>query len=71
MHIILSSECRPFMHLQTYGPQGFLKGLVPRTLRRTLMAAMAWTVYESVSLHKPHCPEELLVLVLKYFGVQV
>lgn len=31
-----------------YGPQGFFKGLVPRMLRRTLMAAMAWTVYEQV-----------------------
>ena len=28
--------------------QGFLRGVVPRTLRRTLMAAMAWTVYEQV-----------------------
>ncbi|RUS88954.1 hypothetical protein EGW08_003290 [Elysia chlorotica] len=25
---------------------GFWRGLVPRTLRRTLMSAMAWTVYE-------------------------
>lgn len=32
-----------------YGPQGYFKGLVPRMLRRTLMAAMAWTVYEQVS----------------------
>jgi len=28
------------------GPAGFLRGMVPRTLRRTLMAALAWTVYE-------------------------
>jgi len=28
------------------GPMGFLRGMVPRTLRRTLMAALAWTVYE-------------------------
>lgn len=34
-----------------YGPQGYFKGLVPRMLRRTLMAAMAWTVYEQVSPH--------------------
>ncbi|KAK3784050.1 hypothetical protein RRG08_025244 [Elysia crispata] len=27
---------------------GFWRGLVPRTLRRTLMSAMAWTVYEEV-----------------------
>ncbi|XP_042868885.1 mitochondrial glycine transporter A-like [Penaeus japonicus] len=32
-----------------YGPQGYFKGLVPRMLRRTLMAAMAWTVYEQVT----------------------
>lgn len=32
-----------------YGPQGFFKGVVPRMLRRTLMAAMAWTVYEQLS----------------------
>ena len=27
---------------------GFLVGLVPRTLRRTLMSALAWTVYEEL-----------------------
>ncbi|GFN78196.1 solute carrier family 25 member 38 homolog [Plakobranchus ocellatus] len=27
---------------------GFWRGIVPRTLRRTLMSAMAWTVYEEV-----------------------
>jgi solute carrier family 25 protein 38 len=32
-----------------YGAQGYFKGMVPRMLRRTLMAAMAWTVYERVS----------------------
>lgn len=31
-----------------HGAAGFLRGIVPRTLRRTLMAAMAWTVYEQV-----------------------
>ena len=31
-----------------YGPKGYFKGLVPRMMRRTLMAAMAWTVYEQV-----------------------
>lgn len=30
------------------GMRGFFVGIVPRTLRRTLMAAMAWTVYEQV-----------------------
>lgn len=32
-----------------YGLQGYFKGMVPRMLRRTLMAAMAWTVYEKMS----------------------
>ncbi|KAF2354811.1 Solute carrier family 25 member 38 [Trinorchestia longiramus] len=31
-----------------YGYRGYFKGLVPRMLRRTLMAAMAWTVYENM-----------------------
>lgn len=36
-------------HIQRkYGMQGYFKGLVPRMLRRTLMAAMAWTVYEQM-----------------------
>lgn len=30
------------------GAAGFLRGVVPRTLRRTLMAAFAWTVYEQM-----------------------
>ncbi|GIY29226.1 hypothetical protein CDAR_206571 [Caerostris darwini] len=30
------------------GVKGFFVGMVPRVLRRTLMAAMAWTVYEQV-----------------------
>lgn len=34
---------------QRYGPQGYFKGLVPRMVRRTLMAAMAWTVYEQIT----------------------
>ncbi|KAH1016159.1 mitochondrial glycine transporter isoform X2 [Dendroctonus ponderosae] len=32
-----------------HGVQGYFKGMVPRMLRRTLMAAMAWTVYEQLS----------------------
>ncbi|XP_034933979.1 mitochondrial glycine transporter-like isoform X2 [Chelonus insularis] len=32
-----------------YGYKGFFKGMVPRMLRRTLMTAMAWTVYEQVT----------------------
>lgn len=32
-----------------YGMRGYFKGMVPRMLRRTLMAAMAWTVYERIT----------------------
>jgi solute carrier family 25 protein 38 len=32
--------------IRAEGPSGFLRGMVPRTLRRTLMASLAWTVYE-------------------------
>ncbi|XP_070845158.1 mitochondrial glycine transporter B isoform X2 [Chaetodon trifascialis] len=31
-----------------HGMGGFFRGAVPRSLRRTLMAAMAWTVYEQL-----------------------
>ncbi|XP_070770572.1 mitochondrial glycine transporter B isoform X1 [Enoplosus armatus] len=31
-----------------HGMSGFFRGAVPRSLRRTLMAAMAWTVYEQL-----------------------
>lgn len=31
-----------------YGVLGYLKGIVPRMIRRTLMTAMAWTVYENL-----------------------
>lgn len=31
-----------------HGLQGFFRGAVPRALRRTMMAAMAWTVYEQM-----------------------
>uniref|UniRef100_A0A3B4ASE2 Mitochondrial glycine transporter n=1 Tax=Periophthalmus magnuspinnatus TaxID=409849 RepID=A0A3B4ASE2_9GOBI len=31
-----------------HGLQGFFRGAVPRLLRRTMMAAMAWTVYEQM-----------------------
>ena len=30
------------------GPSGFFLGLAPRIVRRPLMAALAWTVYEGV-----------------------
>ena len=35
--------------LQSDGVSGMFTGIVPRTLRRTLMAAVAWTVYEEVN----------------------
>lgn len=31
-----------------HGLPGFFRGAVPRSLRRTMMAAMAWTVYEQL-----------------------
>lgn len=34
---------------QNYGVKGYFKGAVPRMLRRTLMAAMAWTVFEEIT----------------------
>ncbi|XP_059048583.1 mitochondrial glycine transporter B-like isoform X1 [Achroia grisella] len=34
---------------QNYGFKGYFKGAVPRMLRRTLMAAMAWTVFEEIT----------------------
>lgn len=33
------------------GVQGFFRGAVPRLLRRTMIAAMAWTVYEQMMAH--------------------
>lgn len=33
---------------QEQGVGGFFCGAVPRCLRRTLMAAMAWSVYEQL-----------------------
>ncbi|KAK9295719.1 hypothetical protein QLX08_010054 [Tetragonisca angustula] len=34
---------------EKYGILGYFKGIVPRMLRRTLVTAMAWTVYEEVT----------------------
>ena len=31
------------------GLGGFAKGLAPRMLRRSVMAALAWTVYEKIT----------------------
>lgn len=33
---------------QKYGMQGYFKGLVPRMMRRTLVASMSWTIYEQL-----------------------
>ncbi|OAD60049.1 Solute carrier family 25 member 38 [Eufriesea mexicana] len=38
-----------FRVYKKYGVLGYFKGIVPRMLRRTLMTAMAWTVYEEVT----------------------
>nr|CAB3266183.1 solute carrier family 25 member 40-like [Phallusia mammillata] len=37
-----------YLIYQKNGIRGYFSGLVPRVTRRTLMAAMAWTVYEQV-----------------------
>jgi hypothetical protein len=34
--------------IQKSGTSGLFRGMLPRCLRRTLMAALAWTVYEQV-----------------------
>jgi len=34
---------------QADGLRGFMSGIVPRTLRRAMMAALAWTLYEQVT----------------------
>ncbi|MED6273070.1 hypothetical protein CHARACLAT_002936 [Characodon lateralis] len=34
-----------------HGLLGFFRGAVPRCLRRTMMAAMAWTLYEQMMAH--------------------
>lgn len=35
---------------KVHGLNGYFRGLAPRMLRRTLMSAMSWTIYERVSL---------------------
>lgn len=41
-------SCFYFVYYK-YGVLGYFKGVVPRMLRRTLMTAMAWTVYEQIT----------------------
>ncbi|CAK9834125.1 Mitochondrial glycine transporter [Anthophora retusa] len=38
-----------FRVYKKYGMLGYFKGIVPRMLRRTLVTAMAWTIYEEVA----------------------
>ncbi|XP_026480869.1 mitochondrial glycine transporter B-like isoform X2 [Ctenocephalides felis] len=46
-----TSVLRAMGHINhTMGVSGYFRGLAPRMLRRTLMAAMAWTVYEQITL---------------------
>ncbi|XP_051987075.1 mitochondrial glycine transporter B isoform X2 [Xyrauchen texanus] len=42
-----TSDAIRFVYAE-HGLSGFFRGAVPRSLRRTLMAAMAWTVYEQL-----------------------
>ncbi|XP_028829913.1 mitochondrial glycine transporter B isoform X2 [Denticeps clupeoides] len=42
-----TSDALRFIYME-HGVSGFFRGAVPRSLRRTLMAAMAWTVYEQL-----------------------
>ncbi|KAM6905497.1 mitochondrial glycine transporter A-like [Xenentodon cancila] len=45
-----TAEAVRFIYME-YGLRGFLRGALPRSLRRTMMAAMAWTVYEQMMAH--------------------
>ncbi|XP_053181286.1 mitochondrial glycine transporter B-like isoform X2 [Scomber japonicus] len=42
-----TSDAIRYIYME-HGLRGFFRGAVPRSLRRTLMAAMAWTVYEQL-----------------------
>uniref|UniRef100_A0A3Q1EWE0 Solute carrier family 25 member 38 n=1 Tax=Acanthochromis polyacanthus TaxID=80966 RepID=A0A3Q1EWE0_9TELE len=42
-----TSDAVRYIYME-HGMRGFFRGAVPRSLRRTLMAAMAWTVYEQL-----------------------
>uniref|UniRef100_A0A8C7YER6 Solute carrier family 25 member 38 n=1 Tax=Oryzias sinensis TaxID=183150 RepID=A0A8C7YER6_9TELE len=45
-HVQVNSQLRT-----DHGARGFFRGALPRSLRRTMMAAMAWTVYEQMMAH--------------------
>merc|ERR1712020_259763 len=46
MYPSAAKACKQILVLS--GPRGFLIGLAPRMLRRTLMSALAWTCYEEI-----------------------
>ncbi|XP_026679517.1 mitochondrial glycine transporter B-like [Diaphorina citri] len=39
---------------QDYGVLGFVQGFVPRMLKRTLMSAISWTIFEQVRTFYTH-----------------
>lgn len=50
VHIFfINSNSQLFNYFQKYGITGYFRGLSLRILRRSLMAAMTWTVYEKFS----------------------
>ena len=49
--------------VQNHGVEGFLHGLAPRLLRRAMMAALSWTVYEQASF-KPAVDSDFMPSVL-------
>ncbi|MEQ2183674.1 hypothetical protein GOODEAATRI_000501 [Goodea atripinnis] len=50
MSVSLKTDLLVFSNKE-HGRQGFFRGAVPRCLRRTMMAAMAWTLYEQMMAH--------------------
>lgn len=51
IHLMIIFDPCPCPLSKEHGLQGFFRGAVPRSLRRTMMAAMAWTVYEQMMAH--------------------
>uniref|UniRef100_A0A8C7YH15 Solute carrier family 25 member 38 n=1 Tax=Oryzias sinensis TaxID=183150 RepID=A0A8C7YH15_9TELE len=55
-HVQVNSQLRTaeairYIYTVDHGARGFFRGALPRSLRRTMMAAMAWTVYEQMMAH--------------------
>ena len=44
-HYLGTLDCVKSVY-RTYGMQGFMVGFIPRCLRRTLVTAMSWTIFE-------------------------